>query len=100
MPEEPTDGNAATLDAEEPEASASYTGGLEGGAYEIIRARLDSHAKDLRGRLAKLNEERQNVFGAVDLSLIATERISTDNNCEPRDMIAIGQNRFIGHGPT
>ena len=96
MPEEPKDGNAAaTLDAEEPEASASYTGGLEGGAYEIIRSRLDAHAKDLRGRLSKLNEERQNVFGAVDLELIATERISTANNCEPRDMIAIGNNRFI-----
>ena len=92
MSDQPT---AATLDAEEPEASASYTGGLEGGAYEIIRSRLESHAKDLRGRLSKLNDERQNVFGAVDLSLIATERISTANNCEPRDMIAIGHNRFI-----
>ena len=90
MPEDPH--APATL---EDAPAASYTGGLEGGAYEIIRARLESHAKDLRGRLAKLNDERQEVFGAVDLELIATERISTGNNCEPRDMIAIGKNRFI-----
>ncbi len=83
MPEDPT----------APEASAPDQ--LEGGAYEIIRHRLASHGTELRQRLGKLNEERQRVFGAVEPSLIATERVSTAHNCIPRDIFAIGGNRFL-----
>lgn len=68
---------------------------LEGGAYEIIRNRLNVQATELRSRLGKLNAERQGVFGAVEPSLIATERVSTVHACTPRDMIAIGENRFL-----
>ena len=31
---------------------------LEGSTYEIIRNRLNGHAKELRSRLGKLNESR------------------------------------------
>ena len=68
---------------------------LEGGTYEIIRSRLDAHAKELRSRLGKLNHARKEVFGAIPTSLIATERITTKNNCVPRDMIAVGKGRFL-----
>ncbi len=78
-----------------PDADPNAQPTLEGGAYEIIRSRLEKHGADLRVRLDKLNADRQEVFGAVPTALIATERITTSNNCVPRDMIAIGGGRFI-----
>ncbi|MGJ8672313.1 DNA repair ATPase [Rubritalea sp.] len=68
---------------------------LEGGAYEVIRARLEKQAVVLRERLEALNAERKEIFGAVESSLIATERVTTEHNCVPRDLIAIGNNRFL-----
>ena len=67
---------------------------LEGGTYEIIRNRLVGHAKELRSRLDDLNAGRKEVFGSIDTALLSTERITTDHNCVPRDMVAIG-NQFI-----
>lgn len=68
---------------------------LEGGAYEIIRSRLATHAGELRARLEKLNAARKDVFGAIETMLIATERVTTSNNCVPRDMEEVGGNRFL-----
>ena len=68
---------------------------LEGGAYEIIRGRLDSHGSELRKRLGALNTDRQAVFGAIEPQLIATERVTTRNNCTPRDMVSIGGEKFV-----
>ncbi|MGJ8657664.1 MAG: DNA repair ATPase [Akkermansiaceae bacterium] len=68
---------------------------LEGGAYEVIQARLQKQAGDLRGRLDTLNEERKSIFGAVEAALVSTERVTTEHNCTPRDLISIGNNRFI-----
>ena len=90
MPEELTDPIS-----ESAEANTAPGQQLEGGAYEIIRNRLSSHGSDLRTRLGQLNTERQSVFGAVEPALIATERVSTENNCEARDIIAVGGNKFI-----
>ena len=67
---------------------------LEGSTYEIIRGRLNQQAKELRARLERLNEARRQVFGTIETRLLSTERITTDHNCVPRDMVAIG-NRFI-----
>ncbi len=68
---------------------------LEGGAYEVIQARLQKQAADLRLRLDALNADRKAIFGAVEAALVSTERVTTEHNCIPRDLIAIGQNRFI-----
>lgn len=68
---------------------------LEQGTYEILRARLNSHGAELRARLAKLNASRQDVFGAIPTALVATERLTTDNNCTPRDMRHVGGGRFV-----
>lgn len=70
---------------------------LEQGTYEILRTRLHNHASDLRGRLEKLNQARKEVFGATETKLIATERITTDNNCIPVDMIPVGNNFIFGY---
>lgn len=68
---------------------------LEGGAYEVIRDRLSKHGTDLRERLGKLNDDRKELFGVVENELVSTSRVTTEFNCVPRDMIAVGANRFL-----
>ena len=68
---------------------------LEGGTYEVLRRRLQKHGEDLKDRLGQLNGDRQKVFGAVEPSLVATERISTEYNCVARDIIAIGGGKLL-----
>ncbi len=70
---------------------------LEGGTYEIIRNRLANFGDDLRQRLTQLNGARKDVFGAIDTKLLGTERITTDNNCVPRDMFAVGSKFVFGY---
>ena len=66
---------------------------LEGGAYEVIRGRLETHGGDLRQRLDQLNADRRELFGAIETELLSTERVTTAHNCVPRDMIAIGERK-------
>lgn len=68
---------------------------LEAGAYEVIRSRLSRHATDLRSRLDRLNEDRKQIFGGVETMLAANVRLTTENNCIPRDLAGIGARRFI-----
>jgi hypothetical protein len=70
---------------------------LEGGAYEIIRNRLLNQGADLRKRLGNLNQARKEVFGSVDFSLLTTDRISTENNCTARDIVAVGNRTIFGY---
>lgn len=68
---------------------------LEAGTYEVIRKRLDQRAAELEEKLAKLNASRKQVFGAAPTALVTTDRISTKNNCIPRDIDSIGNGRFL-----
>ena len=70
---------------------------LESGTYEIIRKRLESHAGDLRGRLDRLNAARKGVFGSIETKLIANNRIVTEHNCIPQDMIPVGRLFIFGY---
>ena len=77
--------------------SAAPADQLEGQTYEIIRNRLNQQGQDLRARLGRLNEARKEVFGSIETELLGTERITTANNCVPRDMIAIGDHFLFGY---
>ena len=70
---------------------------LEGGTYEIIRGRLTSNGTELRSRVSQLNESRKEVFGSIDTELIATERLTTEHNCVPRDVMAVGPLLLFGY---
>ncbi|PCJ58806.1 MAG: AAA family ATPase [Planctomycetota bacterium] len=70
---------------------------LDSGTYEIIKSRLDNHGETLRGKLQELNSKRKEVFGSIATELLKTERITTDNNCIPRDMISIGGFFIFGY---
>ncbi len=75
---------------------------LEGGSYEVLRQRLLEQARILAEKAARLNERRQESFGGVELSIIGNERIRTENNCVPQDMVQVqgmllfGYNVFVG----
>ena len=70
---------------------------LAAGTYEVLRNRLRDAAGDLRTRIAKLNEERASVFGNIDTHLISTERVTTEHNCVPRDLISVGDKFLFGY---
>ena len=52
---------------------------LEAGTYEIIRNRLSSHGKELRGRLDKLNHARKGGF-RLDRDAVAPHRADHDRS--------------------
>lgn len=70
---------------------------LEGGAYEIIRDRLLKDSNLLVERLQQLNQSRKEVFGSIATELITNERITTENKCIPRDMVAFGDHFIFGY---
>lgn len=69
---------------------------LNSGTYEIIQNRLNEQKNDLIQRLQKLNESRKNIFGGVDFSLIANERISTEHSCIAKDIYSLGDHLIFG----
>ncbi len=69
---------------------------LEGGSYEVIRRRLLEHAAELLRRAEALNARRTALFGGRELALVATERVRTENNCVPRDVVSVGGQLLFG----
>ncbi|GLK08194.1 hypothetical protein GCM10017600_15990 [Streptosporangium carneum] len=72
--------------------------GIEAGTYEVLRARLGEQAAELARRTETLNARRLEVFGGTELRLIGTERIRTENNCVPCDVVALGGTSDAGGG--
>ena len=70
---------------------------LATGTYEILRNRLREAATDLRGRFEQLNAARSQVFGNIESRLQGTVHVSTDHNCTPRDLLAIGDRMLLGY---
>ncbi|AZA81317.1 AAA family ATPase [Chryseobacterium lactis] len=69
---------------------------LNSGTYEIIQNRLNEQKNNLIQRLQQLNENRKNIFGGIDFSLIANERISTEHNCIAKDIYSLGNHLIFG----
>jgi len=70
---------------------------LESSTYEIIHNRLQGHGKELQSRLNELNELRKEVFGSIETQLLGSDRITTEHNCVPRDMLAVGNQFLFGY---
>ncbi|MCW2918386.1 MAG: hypothetical protein JWN52_6454, partial [Actinomycetia bacterium] len=70
--------------------------GLDAGTYEVLRARLSEQAAELARRAGALNTRRLELFGSSELRLIGTERIRTEHNCVPRDLVSIGGLMLFG----
>ncbi|HEU5470774.1 MAG TPA: DNA repair ATPase [Actinophytocola sp.] len=78
---------------------------LDAGTYEVLRSRLAEQAAELAARAETLNARRLEVFGRAELRLVGHERIRTEHNCVPRDIVSVGglmlfgYNVFIGLKP-
>src|SRR5689334_15313897 len=70
---------------------------LDAGTYEVLRARLAEQAAGLARSTEALNAQRVETFGSTALELLATERIRTENNCVPRDIVALGDTLLFGY---
>ena len=69
---------------------------LEGGSYEVIRRRLLERATELGAKAEALNHKRKALFGGGELTLLATERVRTENNCTPRDVVSVDGQLLFG----
>jgi hypothetical protein len=69
---------------------------MDGGNYDVIRRRLQEQAQTLRAHADTLNERRKSIFGGTELSIIGNERIRTEDNRLPRDLIALSGTLLFG----
>ncbi|MFE6818219.1 DNA repair ATPase [Streptomyces sp. NPDC057677] len=63
--------------------------------YTVLRDRLTAQAAELARRATALNTARTTEFGTGDLALTGTDRIRTDQNCLPRDIVAVGDDVLL-----
>ena len=69
---------------------------VQGGNYEVIRARLQASGRVLVERAAALNEQRKAKFGGTELTILANERARTENACLPRDVAQVEGRLLVG----
>lgn len=69
----------------------------EGGAYEVIRGRLEQQAADLKTLTDNLNQQRVAEFGQAQLSVLGRARVRTENNCVARDIVPVGDLLLFGY---
>ncbi|NLB14952.1 MAG: DNA repair protein, partial [Gammaproteobacteria bacterium] len=69
----------------------------EGGAYEVLRARLADQGARLRGLANALNAQRLEQFGSSTLEVVGRLRVRTENNCVARDIVRVGELLVFGY---
>ena len=82
--------------AEEP-TDEMHSDAVEGGNYDVIRQRLSGMGSKLRDAAQSLNEQRQETFGSTELTIAGNERIRTENNCVPRDIVQVAGHLLVGY---
>ncbi|MBD1428280.1 DNA repair ATPase [Sphingobacterium litopenaei] len=70
---------------------------LDTGSYEIIRKRLLTQRDNLSKRVGALNSARKEVFNSTSFVLKANQRITTENNCVARGIIALDNICIFGY---
>jgi hypothetical protein len=81
----------------EPETTEEQQQTIERGTYEIIRDRLIEQGRELANRAQALNKKRLDLFGGTEMTVVGNERIRTDNNCIPQDIVEVGDNLLFGY---
>ncbi|MFL0797699.1 MAG: DNA repair ATPase [Cellvibrionaceae bacterium] len=69
----------------------------EGGAYEIIRKRLEEQGNKLQEKINGLNRARLEEFGSSDMDVLSRVRVRTENNCVARDIVQVGSHLLFGY---
>lgn len=70
---------------------------LDSGTYEIIKRRLQTQKDELISRLSQLNQARKEIFNSTNFILKANQRISTENTCVARGIVALDDICIFGY---
>ncbi|MDG4820710.1 DNA repair ATPase [Asanoa sp. WMMD1127] len=70
---------------------------LDAGTYEVLRDRLAARSAELARRAEELNARRLAEFGSTELRLVGTDRVRTEHNCVPRDIVPAGGVMLFGY---
>ncbi|MCP5077532.1 MAG: AAA family ATPase [Psychromonas sp.] len=69
----------------------------QGGAYEIIRKRLEEQGNQLDQLTQNLNQDRQDEFGTTEMKVLGRARIRTEHNCQATDLVTVGEHVLFGY---
>lgn len=69
----------------------------DGGAYDIIKKRLNTQGETLQQKIEQLNQARKEEFGGTKNEIIGKTNIRTDNNCVPVDIAQINDKLLLGY---
>lgn len=69
----------------------------EGGAYEVIRQRLTEQGRNLKQLATDINSARQEEFGSTDVNVLGRLRLRTENNCQAKDLVIVGEYVLFGY---
>ncbi|HEY0158427.1 MAG TPA: DNA repair ATPase [Thermoanaerobaculia bacterium] len=70
---------------------------MEQATYDLLKERLTASGKQLATKATALNTKRISLFGGSEMSLLGSDRIRTENNCVPRDIVEVGSNLLFGY---
>jgi hypothetical protein len=70
---------------------------VERGTYEVLRDRLLAQAQALGEKVERLNARRLELFGGTQLAQLGSERVRTEHNCVPRDLVGLGDTLLFGY---
>ena len=69
----------------------------QGGAYEIIRKRLEEQGSQLDSLIKQLNQDRQEEFGTTEMKVLGRTRIRTEHNCQASNLVIVGGHVLFGY---
>jgi MoxR-like ATPase len=69
----------------------------DGGAYDVISARLGTQADGLNQQVYTLNQARITEFGQARFEVSGRVRVRTENNCVARDIVPVGDLLLFGY---
>ncbi len=69
----------------------------EGGAYDVIRQRLSEQGRKIDSLISEINHARQNEFGTTDMKVLGRMRLRTENNCQAKDLVIVGDQVLFGY---
>jgi hypothetical protein len=92
-----SDNEISTPGAAAPEQDAVEKLVSEGGSYELLKKRLQTQGEQLLVKAQSLNEARLNEFGRAEQALLLRTRARTENNCQARDLVRIGDVLLFGY---
>ncbi len=72
----------------------------EGGAYEVLKARLSQQGQHLRDLTQAFNQQRQSIFGSQELQLVGKANVQTNARSIPIDMAQVNQQLLFGYQVT